>query len=248
MIVLRHIERERPAVLLARSQIEHACAQFFRELASKVAHAQRHDTTKIAKHDDREAEVDEDVAARATQDAAWADLEDDVRPQLAIVAKDGAAQAANQVEADLSAALGQVNEEAVRWANERSAALVKDISETTRERVRAVVAAGIEAGDTNDEIADELAESPWFGPDRALMISRTETAFADVQGNLLGWKASGVVAGKEWRTSGEDPCPECAAMDGEIVGIDEEFSDGDPPLHPRCECALLPVLAEDDAE
>lgn len=241
VFLLRQIERERPAVLLARAHIEHACAQFLRELASKVAHAQRHGAEKVAKM----GRDDDEDAARTAYDAAWSDLKDDVRPQLETVAKDGAAQAAMQVEADLQAALQQANAEAVKWADERAATLVKDISETTRDRVRETVRAGLAAGKTNDEIAAELEESPWFGGSRALTIARTETAFADVAGNLMGWKASGVVAGKEWKTS-EDPCPDCADLDGEVVDLEEEFPDGDPPLHPRCECVLLPVLAEED--
>jgi hypothetical protein len=37
-------------------------------------------------------------------------------------------------------------------------------------------------------------------------------------------------------------------MNGEKVAIDEEFPEGDPPLHPNCRCDLLPVLAEEGDE
>lgn len=246
LFVLRHLERERPAVLLARSQIQHRVAQFLAELATKVAHVQRHEATKVAKMG-RDDDKPDDAAARTAYDAAWDDLRDDVRPELERVAKDGAAQAAAQVEADVAAALQQANVDAIAWADKRAAELVKNISEVTRDRVRETVKRGLEDGLSNDEIADELADSPWFSSSRALTIARTETAFADVSGNVIGWKASGVVAGKEWKTS-EDPCPDCEGYDGEVVDLDEEFPEGDPPLHPRCECALLPVLAEPEEE
>jgi hypothetical protein len=36
-----------------------------------------------------------------------------------------------------------------------------------------------------------------------------------------------------WVASGDaNTCPECAALDGTTVGMDEEFPEGDPPLHP----------------
>ncbi len=241
MIVLRHIERERPAVLLARVQIEHACAQFLAELASTVAHAARHGAEKVAKMG-----RDDDDATKAVAGADWDGLRDDVQPQITSVARDGAAQAAIQVEADLEVALRQANAEAVKWAEARAAELVKDISEVTRDRVRETVRAGLDAGRSNDEIAAELEESPWFSPKRALRVARTETAMADVAGNVMGWRASGIVSGREWMTSQEDPCERCAALEGEIVGIEEEFPEGDPPIHVNCECTLLPVLAEDE--
>jgi hypothetical protein len=41
-------------------------------------------------------------------------------------------------------------------------------------------------------------------------------------------------AEKEWIAA--DPCDECAEFEGTTVPIDEEFPDGDPPLHPNCRC------------
>ncbi len=237
MKILRHIERERPGIIVARAAIRHACARFLEQLGRKVAAAKRDGAIKIAKG------LDDDDAVRAAGEGDWSSLGAEVKPHLSDIAQDGAKEAVLQVEADLSAALEQVNEESVRWAQARSAELVTRISETTRERVREVVVAGVEAGQSNDEIAALLADDVVFSDDRALTIARTETAFADVAGNILGWKASGVVAGKEWKTSGEDPCPECEAMEGEVVALDEEFEDGDPPLHPRCVLAGTLVSA-----
>lgn len=185
---------------------------------------------------------------KAVNGAAWDVLRDDIRPDLESVARSGAAEGLNQVDADVGAALQQVNREALAWARQRAGELVTEISETTRDRVRDIVLAGLEAGESNEQIADELEESDWFGEARASRIARTETAFADTNGNLIGWSASGLVAGKEWKTD-VDPCEEiCAPLDGEVLPLDEEFPEGDPPAHPNCECVLLPVLAEEEGE
>ncbi len=241
MIVLRHIQRERPAVIFARAVIHEACQRFLAMLGHRVAAAQR-GAQKIAKARDDD-KIDD--ARTVVDEADWHTLQAETQRQLETVAKDGAKEGLLQVDAELAGYLDQANERAVKWAEKRAGELVKEISETTRDRVREIVAAGLEAGEENAAIAAELDDSYWFGADRAETIARTETATADLEGNRIGWRGSGGVAGREWRTSQEDPCEECAAMDGEVVGINEEFEGGNAPLHPRCECVELPVLADD---
>jgi hypothetical protein len=48
----------------------------------------------------------------------------------------------------------------------------------------------------------------------------------------------------EWAVS--DPCPECAMNSGAVVNIGSTFPSGanQPPAHPHCRCALLPVIPE----
>jgi hypothetical protein len=48
----------------------------------------------------------------------------------------------------------------------------------------------------------------------------------------------------EWAVS--DPCPECAINSGAVVNIGSTFPSGanQPPAHPHCRCALLPVIPE----
>ena len=142
--------------------------------------------------------------------------------------------------------LEQVNSAAVDYAKDRSATLVTDLEDSTREMLRATLTEGIEQGWSADTLADEIADSYGFSDERAETIARTETAFANVQGNIEGWTASGVVESKEWVTQGE-VCDECDELDGKVVGLDEDFPDaGDgPPLHPNCRCDVLPVLSED---
>ncbi len=246
MAVLSFIDRDRPAVAKAQAEIQKAVAAFLAELGAELARVARGAATKLAK-----AEEDDDHPVTSSADSAdWTPLRTSLQPHLEAVAKDGAAEALDQVGAGVEELLELANKRAIAWAEEHSAELVTRVSETTRERVRAIVANALEQGLANSDLADEIAESEWFSDARAERIARTETAFADVRGNLEGWQASGVVAGKEWKT-GAGCCEACDELDGEVVGLDEEFpgdgGDG-PPAHPNCRCDVLPVLKEDDAE
>ena len=100
-------------------------------------------------------------------------------------------------------------------------------------------------------IATLLADNYGFSDERAETIARTETAKADVTGNLEGYAASGVVEGKEWTISQDEYCDECQGLDGVAVPLDQEFPDDGgwgPPLHPNCRCDVLPVLDESEEE
>jgi hypothetical protein len=123
--------------------------------------------------------------------------------------------------------LSQVNAKAVAWAEARAGELITSVRDTTRDRVRELVAQAIREGWSNATLADSLLGDDVFSGARAEMVARTETAAADVAGNLIGWKESGVVASKEWKVAQDGECDECAALDGEVVGIDEEFPEGD---------------------
>lgn len=78
---------------------------------------------------------------------------------------------------------------------------------------------------------------------RSLLIARTETMRAANEGQKQLWQQAqqagqlGRGARKAWITA--DACPRCRPLEGETVGIDEDFSVGqDPPLHPRCRCTV----------
>lgn len=160
----------------------------------------------------------------------------------------------------------QLDEYALEYAQSRSAEMVGKrytadgdlidnpnaewvISDATREMLRSDVAAAIEAGASNDRLADQLSENYAFSDQRAQTVARTETAKADVAGNLNAYRESGQVDSKQWLTA-SDCCDECQELDGVIVALDDDFPDdgGDgPPLHPNCRCDVLPVLSQDEA-
>lgn len=143
----------------------------------------------------------------------------------------------------------QVNQRAVDYADARAADLVTQISENTRDMLRATVADAVEEGWGANKLADEISDSAAFSDYRAMMIARTELIDANNQGNLDAYRDSGVVRMKEWKTAGDDLVSEgCQENEDEgPIDIDDTFPSGDdaPPAHPNCRCVLLPVLVNE---
>lgn len=82
---------------------------------------------------------------------------------------------------------------------------------------------------------------------RSRNIARTESVGASNAGRLTAWgyaQAAGSIgpdATKEWIVADDDRlCPECAGLDGAIVGLHDAFDGADaPPLHPSCRCTVV---------
>ena len=192
----------------------------------------------------------------------WGALGTVTEPMIARLAVAAAIEAAGNLGLFDAATLKRVTARATAWAHERAAELVGmkwvggelvanpnaewSISENTRTMLRSSVSTAMEDGLSNSELAKAIRDDTAFSADRASMIARTETATADVQGSLAGYRASGLVEGKQWLAS-DGCCDLCGELDGVIVGLDEDFpgGGGDAPLHPNCECDILPVLPED---
>lgn len=189
------------------------------------------------------------------------ELLEEITPLLTDLAVSGSEAGLAQLGMVFEDLLKQANLEAVAWATDRAAELVGmkwvdghlvenpngkwAIDEATRDALRSMTTAAMDSGISNDDLANEIAEAFAFSDSRAEMIARTETAFADVNGNLIAWDASGVVESKEWSANPEC-CDECSDLDGETVPLGDSFPGGDPPLHPNCRCDVLPVLFADE--
>ena len=87
---------------------------------------------------------------------------------------------------------------------------------------------------------------------RGEMIARTEVMTAANQGRAISWEQaadSGLInratSEKEWIAEG-DACPDCESLDGEMVLLDDDFSNGEsmPPDHPSCRCTAVLVPGE----
>ena len=177
------------------------------------------------------------------------DLESDIAHHLEVMFAEGGTLGLDQVLSTITdKQLEQVNTRAVSYAEERAGELITGLEESTRDMVRSSIADALEEGWSATEIEDALKESYAFSDSRAETIARTEMAYADVQGNLEGWKASGVVDSKQWIVAQAEECDECDALADVIVGLDEDFPNdgGDgPPIHPNCRCDVIPVMKED---
>ena len=196
----------------------------------------------------------------------WQGLSDVVEPIIRRAAEDGAVAALLQVMPDPAVGMvTNIRSRAVKWANDRAAEMVGmkwvggeliqnpaaewQITEGTREMIRAQVVEAMQNGDSVQELAGRLKESHAFSNTRARTIARTETAMADNMGNLIGWEETGLVAGKRWITAEDDKVSEICNANGKmgVIGLHEHFAHGGmtPPAHPNCRCAVVPVLAED---
>lgn len=140
---------------------------------------------------------------------------------------------------------GPPTQQAINYANNRTATLVKGLNEETRNQMRGVIERAIKEKRGIDGLARDLRKQfDNMKKVRAETIARTETADALSQSFLDRAKDIGIT-GKEIVTG--DPCPICQANAAEgIVPLDYVFQSGHtrPPFHPNCACALAPAMVK----
>lgn len=252
------IDRDRGEVKKLQSSMADSIAKALKDAGKVAADSVR----KMAKADQPQPKTADAILAEI--DTSGLSVVSDVaQTVLEKVYQEGTNAALEQLGfvADMDA-LDQLNEKAAQYAQERSAYLVGKkvqedgtiidnpnaeyaIDETTREMLRGDVATAIEEGLSNDELADLIEENYAFSSDRAETVARTETAFADVAGNMAAYREASVPS-KKWIV-GDGCCDECQALDGEVVAMGDAFSSGDdaPPAHPNCRCDVVPVFDEE---
>jgi len=118
----------------------------------------------------------------------------------------------------------------------------KTIAKAGYDRIGTALADSIAAGFSPERAAKVIAEK--IGdPARALTIAITEQNRAMSLASMQNYKDYGLEK-VEW--SGANPCDLCAPNEGQVVALGEQFESGDtePPVHPNCRCALLPVIDE----
>jgi hypothetical protein len=213
-----------------------------------------------------EDETPADEIAEALDLAALDGLAVPVAEQLESVAGAGARDALKSLEITDKKLFSLANENAAAYARDRGAELVGRlwvdgelvenpdarwaITDSTRDMLRDLIERAYTEGMTPAQLKTEIQASTAFSPARAKLVAKTETAKASVQGTVEGWKASGMVEGKQSLLSDDhDIDDECndAAEDG-AIGVDEDFSTGDdgPPYHPGCNCSLIAVMVKDE--
>ena len=118
----------------------------------------------------------------------------------------------------------------------------KAIAKAGYDRIGTALADSVAAGFSPARAAKVLTEK--IGdPARALTIAITEQNRAMSLAAMQNYKENGVEK-VEW--SGANPCDICAPNEGQVVETGQEFNSGDtePPVHPNCRCAVLPVIDE----
>jgi len=202
-----------------------------------------------------------DAVTQALDFSDWVVLAGDVKPVLEALTKDTGYAALAQVGLDVEArpdVMRVVNDFALNYASERGAEMVGmrvdelgrlvpnpnakwQITEGTRDMVRAAVVDAIRNGTPVADLATQLIESRAFSDTRAEMIARTETNRANNEGAIAGYRASGLVQFKQWLTAEDDLVSEECQANGEagdgdgIIPIDDDYPSGDdaPPVHPN---------------
>ena len=147
-----------------------------------------------------------------------------------------------------------LNPKFLKWVEEFGAEQVVNINNTTKEKLRKTLSEGITEGESipklRDRVSSVMIEAKTT---RATKIARTETHNTVGAGTHETYKAAGIQQ-KEWKTTidGRER-PSHNAINGEIVGIDQAFSNG--LMYPgdvsgpaseviNCRCVLLPIIPE----
>ena len=121
--------------------------------------------------------------------------------------------------------------------------VIKDINNTTYDRLGTQLSTAMAQGLTNDQTA-ALLEGVMNDPARSLMIARTETARASSVAARNLYETSGVEY-VEWLVA--EGCDDCKENeDASPIPIDATFPSGDsePPAHPNCMCSLAPYVVD----
>lgn len=204
---------------------------------------------------DEQQQIIDDLLEQIAIDGVGVAMVDDLSDTLVQAFKDAGVYGVSQVGindgSDKAASIvEQLDEKALKYAQERGAELITDFADTTREDLQAVLAQGVADGLSTNALADAIEESGAFGEARAEMIARTELAFAHVEGNVEGWRQSGEVTGKRSILGDlhaiDDECDDCAAAG--VVDLEDDFVPGYdfPPYHPNCICDVVPVLSGEE--
>jgi SPP1 gp7 family putative phage head morphogenesis protein len=121
---------------------------------------------------------------------------------------------------------------------------VKGITDSTREELRTLLGQAADEGWSVAKIAERIREhAATMSQSRAELISATETDHAYSAGSIAAYRQSGVVERIGWLTT-DGACEICAPLHEKTVPIGDAFDAdiGHPPAHPRCRCAIVPVV------
>jgi SPP1 gp7 family putative phage head morphogenesis protein len=117
------------------------------------------------------------------------------------------------------------------------------MSKESYEQIGTALADSLAVG-LSAERAAKLINNTVRNPKRALTIANTELNRAMSAATLERYKAYEVEK-IEWAVS--DPCKLCAPNAGQVITMGGSFQTGvqQPPAHPNCRCALLPVIDDE---
>ena len=139
-----------------------------------------------------------------------------------------------------------MNPKFLKWVKDNGLDRVKDINNTTKDKLRVTLSEGIADGEgipkLRDRISSVYADAKGY---RSTLIARTETTTTVNAGSLDTYK-SAKVKQKEWLSQIDNRTRIAhVEINGEIKNIDEVFSNGyQYPQEANCRCTVLPILSE----
>lgn len=260
---LRPSSAGRKALLAAQDRLATHIETFLKgwgALAAKaLASALSADLTEVGKASSKSK------AKKAVDALPWDDwdaMAQEANPFLAQIAVAAAESALDQVGTMADDAKALIRNDAEQWAKDRAAEMVGKkwvngqlvdnpraewrITDTTRDSLRETTVTALDEGWSAQRFADEIEASASFSESRAMTVARTELANADGAGAMIGYRATGLVAGKQSVTAKDEKVSELCQenADAGIIPLDSEFPSGDDtaPFHPNCRCVVIPVL------
>jgi len=153
------------------------------------------------------------------------------------------------------------NTQRIRDAIEQAVNLMADsYTGTTLDLLKEKLNDALDAGAGLDELKSTISDVYAFQDEvSAARVARTESFRVSNMAAKEAWSQSGVVKTLKWVVAGANPCPYCEELNGKTVGVDDNFFDqgdtvsagdasmtldysdvGAPPLHPNCECDIVP--------
>jgi len=145
-------------------------------------------------------------------------------------------------ELPISIAFDLLNLEVVNWLEVHCAEAVKNIGVTTQQALKQTLIEGIENGESIAKLTERIKEA--YSPldiegYRAKRIAMTETKNAFSQGNLQGYRQSGL-PGKKGILLGPNPCEFCISLyNMGLIDLDDTWEGYEcPTFHPTCHCDI----------
>ena len=118
---------------------------------------------------------------------------------------------------------------------------IQGMTNTTLDRIGTALADGLLDGSTRREIALDLMDIV-NDASRALTIAGTEMRSAVVNASMDLYQDSGVEQ-IQWLVA--EPCDLCMEnFNQSPIGINEEWINGEPPVHPNCMCDIAPYVVD----
>jgi hypothetical protein len=118
---------------------------------------------------------------------------------------------------------------------------IDGVSNTKLDRIGTILSDALAQGLTPQSVST-MVDQVVNDPAQALVIAQTEMSRAVVDAELAQYADSGVEM-VEWLVA--DPCPECQEnLDASPISIDEDWPNGDAPVHPNCMCDIAPYITD----